>query len=224
MLKKRNKMDVEKSDDENIDEENLEIKRPFKRKLERDLEEELGDDYVLDLKKNYDLIEDEKYDIIPELWNGKNIADYVDPNIEEKLNALIKEEEERIKNGFYDINLESEDEELHEIRGLARKIKDKKALLKFEQRMNNTTKPKLPRTAKRRERSLSRLRSEQRELGVDIDSDEEGNYFDNAVDTSADHRPPVKKSRLDEEGNVRSSFTIPRDKLGLKNVEVCSQG
>lgn len=52
-----------------------------KRKLEREIEEEMGDDYVLDLKKNYDIEGDQKYDIIPEIWEGHNIADYIDPEI-----------------------------------------------------------------------------------------------------------------------------------------------
>jgi hypothetical protein len=55
--------------------------RGVKRKLEKDIEEELGDDYILDLKKNYDLPDDYKYDIIPEMWEGHNIADYIDPDI-----------------------------------------------------------------------------------------------------------------------------------------------
>lgn len=54
---------------------------PAKRKLERDIEEEMGDDYVLDLKKNYDLPDEYKYDVIPELWQRHNIADYIDPDI-----------------------------------------------------------------------------------------------------------------------------------------------
>lgn len=49
----------------------------FKKKLEKNLEDELGDDYILDLKKNYDLPDDFKYDIIPEFWNGRNIADFI---------------------------------------------------------------------------------------------------------------------------------------------------
>jgi len=36
---------------------------------------------------------DWKYDEVPEIWNGKNIADYVDPDIEAKLLALEAEEE-----------------------------------------------------------------------------------------------------------------------------------
>lgn len=53
-----------------------------KRKLERDIEEEMGDDYVLDLKKEYtEIPEEERHDIIPEIWEGHNIADYIDPEI-----------------------------------------------------------------------------------------------------------------------------------------------
>ncbi|OTF84092.1 nucleolar GTP-binding protein 1-like protein [Euroglyphus maynei] len=219
ILKKRNQMETNNEEDD--DEENLVPALPMKRKLERDIELELREDYILDLKKHYDLPSEEKYDIIPEVWNGKNIADYVDANIEAKLDALIREEEERINSGFYDIDLESEDEELQDIRQLARKIRDKKGLLKFEQRMNNTNKPKMPRTNKRRERSLSRLRDEQRQLGVDIESDEEGNYFDEAAIQDSDiHRPPLKKSRMDDEGRVRSSSKTPRDRTGLKNDEM----
>uniref|UniRef100_A0AAX7T9W4 GTP-binding protein 4 n=1 Tax=Astatotilapia calliptera TaxID=8154 RepID=A0AAX7T9W4_ASTCA len=49
---------------------------------ERDLELELGDDYILDLQKYWDLMnEDEKRDKIPEVWEGHNIADFIDPGI-----------------------------------------------------------------------------------------------------------------------------------------------
>ena len=44
---------------------------------------------------------EEKYDVIPELWNGHNIADFVDPEIFERLEALEKEEDMREKAGFY---------------------------------------------------------------------------------------------------------------------------
>lgn len=48
----------------------------------------MGDDYVLDLKKNYDIEGDQKYDIIPEIWEGHNIADYIDPDIFEVSSKL----------------------------------------------------------------------------------------------------------------------------------------
>lgn len=59
----------------------MEERSKVKRKLEREIEEEMGDDYVLDLKKNYDIEGDQKFDIIPEIWEGHNIYDYIDPEI-----------------------------------------------------------------------------------------------------------------------------------------------
>lgn len=43
-----------------------------------------------------------KMDVIPEIMDGKNIADFIDPDIEEKLDALEREEERLQKEGFYD--------------------------------------------------------------------------------------------------------------------------
>ncbi len=37
--------------------------------------------------------EEWKYDIVPEIYNGKNIADFIDPDIWEKLDELEKEED-----------------------------------------------------------------------------------------------------------------------------------
>jgi nucleolar GTP-binding protein len=43
-----------------------------------------------------------KSDIIPEIMDGKNIADFIDPDIVEKLEALEREEEVLEAEGFYD--------------------------------------------------------------------------------------------------------------------------
>ncbi|ELW71656.1 Nucleolar GTP-binding protein 1 [Tupaia chinensis] len=90
----------------------MEIEEP-KKKRERDLELEMGDDYILDLQKYWDLMNSsEKYDKIPEIWEGHNIADYIDPAIMKKLEELEKEEELRTNAGEYDSDSESEDEEM----------------------------------------------------------------------------------------------------------------
>lgn len=41
-------------------------------------------------------------DIVPEIMDGKNVADFVDPDIAEKLEALEREEEKLQAEGFYD--------------------------------------------------------------------------------------------------------------------------
>ena len=43
-----------------------------------------------------------KFDIMPEILDGKNVADFIDPDIEEKLEALEREEERLEAEGFYD--------------------------------------------------------------------------------------------------------------------------
>ena len=53
-----------------------------KRKLAKDLENELGEDYFTDMRQHWDLQkDDEKHDIIPEIYLGKNVADFIDPDI-----------------------------------------------------------------------------------------------------------------------------------------------
>lgn len=77
--KQRKKMEVDLS--EHRDERT--------RKLERELELELGDQYVLDLRKHYLLKnENEKYDVVPEIWEGHNVADFIDPQIVEVMIKL----------------------------------------------------------------------------------------------------------------------------------------
>lgn len=52
------------------------------RKLARDIEQEMGDDYTLDMQQHWILKnEEEKGDIVPEIFLGKNIADFIDPDI-----------------------------------------------------------------------------------------------------------------------------------------------
>jgi nucleolar GTP-binding protein len=43
-----------------------------------------------------------KMDTVPEIMDGKNIADFIDPDIAEKLEALEREEEKLQAEGFYD--------------------------------------------------------------------------------------------------------------------------
>lgn len=53
--------------------------------------------------EDYILANDEwKNDVIPEIMDGKNIADFIDPDIAEKLEALEREEETLEAEGFYD--------------------------------------------------------------------------------------------------------------------------
>merc|ERR1711872_427206 len=169
----------------------------------------------LDLKKKYDLPADQKYDIVPETWNGHNIADFIDPDIMEKLDALEKEEEAREAAGFYDEEESEEDSNYEEIKELAGKIRYKKQMMKQDQIIDNTTKPVMPRTtrAKKRERSVSKLKREFEELGVDM-KDTENAHF---TRTSRSVSRPNKRSKMEVDGKTRSASRVPRDQSGVKD-------
>lgn len=190
-----------------------------KRKLERDIEVEEGDDYVLDLQKNYvDIPEEERHDVIPEIWEGHNIADYIDPEIFEKLAALEKEEELREEAGAYVVPKIELDETMREIRELARQIRNKKAILKDESLLNKqSTKPVMPRNtrARQRDRSTTRLREEMEKLGVDMSDSKKAHFTRTRSRSMSLSGPVAKRSRRDD---TLSLTRPPRDQQGVKDV------
>jgi nucleolar GTP-binding protein len=51
--------------------------------------------YSADLRKHYDLKDPAwRYDIMPEIIDGHNVADFIDPDIDAKLAELEREEEQ----------------------------------------------------------------------------------------------------------------------------------
>lgn len=134
--------------------EHMETNETSRRKLEREIELEMNDDYILDMKKHYLLpYKEQKYDIIPEIVDGKNIADFIDPDILERLDQLEKEEGLRVTAGEYES--EQEDEETVRTRDLAQKIRKRRAFLhklNISKRVRNH--PTMPRTNVRASRPL----------------------------------------------------------------------
>ena len=71
-----------------------------KRMTQRDLQEEHGGAgvYSRPLQEHWELSKPEwANDMIPEIMDGKNIADFVDPDIERRLEELEAEEEQRVE-------------------------------------------------------------------------------------------------------------------------------
>jgi len=216
-LKKQKQKLEAKMEDGEEDEDAMETSVP-KKKSERDIELEMGDDYVLDLKKNYDLKDDEwKYDVVPETWQGHNIADFIDPDIMEKLEVLEKEEEARERAGFYDSEESEVDESYEEIKDLAGKIRVKKAKMKADQWIDQTKKPTLTRVsvAKKRERSVSRLKQEFEDLGVTgLETENPESHFNRA--RSASRKPVAKRAKINDDPH-RSASAVSRGQSGLRD-------
>lgn len=109
-------------------------------KTERELEEDGGGAgiYSVDLRKRYLLADSSwKYDPIPEIFNGKNVADYVDPEIEEHLQALeLEEEHNAAEQGSEDEQLESE--EHRSLRQKAKIIRDRQLMLQLRSRARHS--------------------------------------------------------------------------------------
>ncbi|KAL8662893.1 MAG: hypothetical protein Q9202_004315 [Teloschistes flavicans] len=143
---------------------------PARRKLARDVEEENGGAGVfnVDLKENY-FLEDEKWkhDQVPEVFDGKNVYDFIDPDIEEKLQALEVEEEKLEAEGYYDSDESIENVEDADTRMKAQIIREQRHLIRNEAKMKKSLKNRaiIPRPA--RTKKLSAMEDHLDKMGFD---------------------------------------------------------
>ncbi|KAF9970783.1 Nucleolar GTP-binding protein 1 [Actinomortierella ambigua] len=197
-------------------------KDPNRPKLEKDLEAEAGGAgvYNIDLKKRYLLESDEwKHDTIPEIWEGHNIADFIDADIQEQLDELEREEERLEAEGFYksdDEELNSEDEALE---ATANAIRERNSITQIEARLKTVkNRPTLPKTAIKRK--VSEVADHFESLGLD------GTEVENRARSRA---PKRARSASRGESVARSASmarpagegSVVRDRttLGVRNVK-----
>lgn len=193
-----------------------------KKKSLRDLEIEEGDEYTVDLRKHWNLPnEEEKYDIIPEIWQGHNVADFIDPDIMKKLDELEKEEEMREQAGYYNNESEEEDDEMKEIRKTARKIREKRNIIMLESKeKRRIEKPKLP----RKKMSTDKMNRELGALGIEMDSDEDTHL--NQMRSRSKSRKALKRKREESmdvdkpRSRSRSVSKAPRDQSGVRDAKM----
>jgi nucleolar GTP-binding protein len=173
-----------------------------------------------DLRKQYDLKNAEwKTDVVPEIMDGKNIADYVDSDILEKLKRLEEEEEELLRRA----EIEGEDEESdidEDALELATKIRQKRAMVVNTHRVDAKNRNRSVVPKKFRVRTAADLKAHLDSLGVPSE---------NAVESVKRGRKRGRsKSRNrmdvdDEDDSVskrtrsRSRSVKPPQQIGLKN-------
>uniref|UniRef100_A0A8C4RVL8 Nucleolar GTP-binding protein 1 n=1 Tax=Erpetoichthys calabaricus TaxID=27687 RepID=A0A8C4RVL8_ERPCA len=171
------------------------------------------------LVKYWDLMnKNEKYDKIPEIWEGHNISDYIDPDIMKKLEELEKEEDLREKAGEYESDTESEDEEMQEIRELARKIRQKKKLKILESKEKDVHGPRMPRTVKKVEKKT--LEKEMSSLGIDMEDKSNSHYADQARRSRSVTRKRKREASEAPASRTRSSSRPPRDVSGVRDAKM----
>ncbi|KYQ91893.1 nucleolar GTP-binding protein 1 [Tieghemostelium lacteum] len=124
-------------------------------------------------KSKYLLKNDEwKFDIIPEIMDGKNISDYIDPEILAKLEQLEMEEEafiEELKADGIDPDNDSESDLDEENIAYLDEIRQKKHELRVDHQIKGSSKPQLTRNtrgidSKEMDRNLRRMGVEEEEL------------------------------------------------------------
>jgi len=122
--------------------------------------EDLRDKYLL---KNPEW----RYDNIPEIVDGMNIADYYDPDIEELLDRLEREEVEQLEE-FENEMQDTEDISLtEEERALLKEVQQAKAIIINESRLKHTNTAPLPRTSVAERGRVGELEQHLTDMGID---------------------------------------------------------
>ncbi|EJK62794.1 hypothetical protein THAOC_16579 [Thalassiosira oceanica] len=146
------------SDDEAMDGNVVTPSQPSK-KTARDLMWENGGPGVWapDYREQYDLADPEwRFDAIPQILDGKNVADFVDPDIDEKL-RLLEEEEEKLQEEWDAAAMSREDDDdLNETeRAAVDEIRHRiKAKKEFRERPGGRNRPALPRAIRGRQKDV----------------------------------------------------------------------
>lgn len=145
---------------------------PERRTLARDEEEANGGAGVfnVDLRRDYLLADPSwKYDKMPEVFDGKNVYDYVDPEIDAKLAALEEEEERLEKEGFYESDEDLGDESEEEVLEKAEYIREQHRLIRNDAKMRKSLKNRAIIPRKQQKKSFAQLEDHLDKLGVDTE-------------------------------------------------------
>ena len=139
-------------------------------RLARDIEEQNGGAgvYNVNLRSSYLLSDPEwRADRVPEILNGKNVADFIDPDIASKLEALEAEEEQLEASGFYDSDEEIEDAHEVDLKMKADAIRAKREEIRNEARMRKSLKNRALIPRAKLPKKLSVMEDELDKLGFD---------------------------------------------------------
>ncbi|KAL3232251.1 Nucleolar GTP-binding protein 1 [Nakaseomyces bracarensis] len=169
---------------------------PERRKLAREIEAENGGAGVfnVNLKDKYILDDEEwKNDVMPEIMDGKNVYDFLDPDIAAKLQALEEEEERLEKEGFYESDEDEtfggfDADEIDDIRDKAEWIRNRQKKMIAEARNKKSLKNKAMMPRSKLVKSFDQMEKHMATLGHDMTTLQEK------------HRAASEKSRYVETG------------------------
>eukprot|EP00122_Pirum_gemmata_P004469 Pgem_evm1s4060 len=138
------------------------------------------EDFQYDWREEHILADEEwRFDDIPQIMDGKNIADFIDPDILEKLEQLENEEEMRIQQGFYEFEKDEDDRD-EDVVEFAKKVRQKREKLITESRLKKTkTGSRMPRMSFKQSEFKSHMQSMGIQIENDNDNDNDGMDLEN---------------------------------------------
>jgi nucleolar GTP-binding protein len=174
------------------------------------------------LIEKYLLADDDwKYDVIPEFLDGHNVADFIDPDIEEKLEALEREEERLEQEGFYNSDEEILDDEEEAMRTAADAIRDrKKVIIQQHRAAHGRTRPKLIKPVAAKYSSVSDMELQLEEMGVDS-SEAAQRIRDTAAGRKRTRTEAIPDEAVRDAGAAERGEVLAEEmsQLGFRNVK-----
>lgn len=140
----------------------------------KELQEEFGGagNFYIPVEEHYQLENDDwKFDKWPEFYLGKNVYDYYDPDIEEKLKALEEEEDKLLQMESQENDLMEDDDEnsdgisFADMKKALKVVRGKKALLKLNHKLKKNLR------ARSKNKKLSALEEHLESKGIDANLD-----------------------------------------------------
>lgn len=229
------KDDVGNDDDEMVDE--------APKKLARELMWENGGPGVWapDYREDYDLKNPEwKFDDIPEIMDGRNIADYIDPDIDAKIAMLEKEEEQLVAEAEAAAMGDDESDLDEEEEAAVEAIRDRKKKFRIMSHANKTdNKPIMPRSIRGRAKdkhdagalNADEIKKKMDGYGVDttamlergrkrersVDrrrtrkvSEERNNDMDESMDVDGMSKGQIKKQKKEKKDSKKREHSLAR--------------
>ena len=214
-----------------------------RRKLQKEIQWEQGGPgvYSADFTEQYMLKNPEwRKDAIPEIMNGKNIADFVDPDIMRKLEELEREEEELERQAEAVRDLEDDGSDLdEEEKQVVRAIRSKKAQVVDEHRREkNKNRANIAR--KYQIRSAEQLQAGLEAKGYDVskvserisrkrgrsdaDDDSDVDMADTSSSRAGGRAGKSRKTSATASPGDGSSSSTMRERRGLRKLEPTSEG
>jgi nucleolar GTP-binding protein len=146
-----------------------------------------------DLRNQFMLANDEwKFDNIPEIMNGMNVFDYIDPDILVKLRQLEKEEEERLETETNEMEEEQPFRLTEDEINLLKELRNKDAIARMESSLSKSSKARATHTQIAR---AGRLK---------VDA-----FEDHLKDMGIDPTAAVERARSKSRGRKRSRSESP---------------